>query len=47
MLIIKNSLKAGDEHFDQLGCSTQLPTRTYQTCRTLLLHLPEPSMSFT
>ena len=21
-------------------CSTQLPTRTYQTCQTLLLHLP-------
>ena len=29
------------------GCSTQLPTRTYQTWQTLLLHLPEPSMSFT
>ena len=27
------------------GCITQLPTRTYQTCQTLLLHLPEPSMS--
>ena len=24
-------------------CSTQLPTRTYQTCQTLLLHLPEVS----
>ena len=24
-------------------CSTQLPTRTYQTCQTLLLHLPEDS----
>ena len=24
-------------------CSTQLPTRTYQTCQTLLLQLPEVS----
>ena len=26
-----------------LKFSTQLPTRTYQTCQTLLLHLPEVS----
>ena len=36
----------GDGVVANLGaCITQLPTRTYQTCQTLLLHLPEPSMS--
>ena len=27
-------------------CSTQLPTRTFQTCQKLPLHLLEPSLSF-